>query len=144
MKIRQGKPADANEILNLLKTTPQLHGIQSEQIYSKEYVMDFIKDKKLGLVLVAEENNRVIGFVLAEIWVKKKYSFLSDIAVVPEHRSKGVGKRLYMAYENYCRKKRMNIIVELVQTGNKIMQSFMEKSGFKRGYPFYFYEKVLK
>ena len=144
MKIRKARLKDLNIILKLLRTTPELHGVKGEPIYSKEYVIDSIKDNKRNVFFIAEENKKIMGFIFAEIWLKKKYSFLIDIVIVKEHRGRGVGKMLYYHYENYCRKKGIGIISALTQTKNKKTQEFNKRIGLKKGKSFYYYEKELR
>ena len=144
MKIRNAHLKDEKEILGLLIRTPELQGYgEIDAIYSEDYVIDCIKDKEMNLVLVVEEDNKMVGLLIAEIWDKKGYSFLETFVVLPDYRSKGVGTKLYEFYEEYCKKSGLKIIVMLVQTSNKVMQQFCEKSGYKKGHDFYFYEKNI-
>ena len=97
----------------------------------------------MNLFLVAEEKNKIIGLLLAEIWNKKKYSFFVNFVVLPNYRSKGIGTKLYKPYEKYCKKHKLKIITALVQTSNKTMQRFCEKKGYEKGHELYFYEKKI-
>ena len=107
MKIRQGQINDVKTILKLLNETPELQGSQEMgSFYSEDYVKSCLKDNKMNLVLVAEQNAKIIGLLIAEIWKEKNYSFFASFVVLPEHRSKGVGTKLYESYENYCKDKK--------------------------------------
>ena len=145
MVIRNAKLKDTKEIVNLLIKTPELQGGYGEMdpIYSEDYVIDCIKDKNMNLTLVAEENNKIVGLLIAEIWDMKKYSFFVNFVVLPNYRSKGIGKKLYQTYEEYCKKRNLETIIGLVQTSNKIMQQFCEKKGYEKGHELYFYEKNI-
>jgi GNAT superfamily N-acetyltransferase len=144
MKIRNAQLKDAELILKLLRKTPELQGYgEMDAVYSKDYVIDCIKDKKMNLVFVAEENKKVVGLLIAEIWKKKRYSFFLDLVVLPEYRLKGIGTELYQAYETYCKKKDLKTITALVQTTNTNMHKFCEKKGYKKGHALYFFEKDL-
>ena len=115
MNIRNAQLKDAGQILNLLTKTPELQGYgDRDAVYSKPYVIDGIKDKKMNLILVAEENKRIIGLLTAEMWNKKKHSFLVSFVVLPEYRSRGVGKKLYGLYEKHCKKHGVKTIATLV------------------------------
>ena len=144
MEIRNAKLKDANQILDLLIKTPELQGCgEMDAVYSKEFVIDCIKDKKMNLVLVAEENDKIIGLLIAEIWDKKKYSFFVNFVVLPQYRSKGIGTKLYEKYEAYCKKNDLKTITALIQKDNLNMQKFCDNRGYEKGHELYFYEKDL-
>jgi len=144
MKIRKAQLKDTKQILDLLIKTPELQGYgEMDAVYSKDYVVDCIKDEKMNLILVAEEQDKIVGLLIAEIWDGKKYSFFVNFVVLPEYRSKGIGAKLYKLYEEHCEKHGLKTITALVQTSNKIMQQFCEKKKYKKGHNLYFYEKGL-
>jgi len=144
MKIRRAQSKDSKVILSMLRKTPELQGYgEMDSVYSLDYVVDCIKDKKMNLVLIAQEANKIVGLLIAEIWERKKYSFFVNFVVIPEFQSKRIGTKLYEEYEKYCKKKRLRTITALVQTSNKVMHKFCEKRNFKRGHELYFYEKDL-
>ena len=144
MSIRNAELKDKEEILRLLIKTPELQGYgEMDAVYSDDYVIDCIKDKNMNLILVAEEDKKIVGLLIAEIWDKKKYSFFVNFVVLPDYRSKGIGTKLYKAYEDYCNKHDLKTITALVQTSNKVMQQFCEKKGYKKGHELYFYEKDI-
>ncbi len=93
--------------------------------------------------MVAEQNTKVVGLLMAEIWKEKKYSFFVDFVVLPEYRSKGIGTKLYESYEKHCKKNGLKTIIGLVKTENSNMQRFCEKRGYKKGNKFYLYEKEI-
>lgn len=145
MKIRRGKLSDAEEILKALKETPELHGSKDEEIaYTPLFVNGALTHPDRDLVLIAEENKKIIGFLIAELWEHKGYSYLVDIYIRPEFRRQGIASKLFEEYENYCKKHGMNVIVGLVLINNRKMQKWCDKHGIKQENKFYFYEKKLK
>lgn len=144
MKIRKGKISDLKELLKFLNETPELQSSKGEKTYTRAWVKDSLTDKDRNLVLIAEENNKIIGFLIAELWKKKKSSFFADIFVKPEYRKQGIATKLKDKYEKICKKLGLKTIVGLVLVTNKKMYKLMEKRGYKRGNKFYFYEKRLK
>ncbi len=144
MKIRHAQLKDSKAILKILLNTPELQGAgEKDAVYTDAYVLDCIKDKKMNLVLVAEEDKELVGLLIAEIWKDKKYSFFVNFAVLPKHRGKGIGAKLHQAYEDYCKEKGLRIITALVHKTNLNMQRFCENRNYKKGYELYFYEKEL-
>jgi len=141
MKIRKGNISDFDSLFRFLNETPELQAGEEGNTYTKEWVNAVLTDTERDLVLIAEENNKIIGFLMAELWPKKGYSFFSDIFVVPEFRRKGVATKLLGEYEKIVRHQKMNRIMSWVLTNNKKMHNFMKNNGFKKEYSFYLYEK---
>jgi len=136
---------DAEEILKILKETPELYGSKDEEIvYTPQFINGALTSPDRDLVLIAEENEKIVGFLIAELWKHKGYSYLLDIYIKPEFRRQGIASKLFEEYEKYCKDNGMNVIVGLVLMSNKTMQKWCEKHGIKRGNKFYFYEKKLK
>lgn len=145
MKIRRGKLSDAEEILGILKETPELSGSkEGEPVYTLKFINGALTHADRDLVLVAEEDGKIIGFLTAELWQHKEYSYLLDIYTKPEFRRKGVASKLFEEYEKICKDGRMNVIVGLVLVNNKNMQKWCDKHEIKQGNKFYLYEKQLK
>lgn len=144
MKIRRGKLRDAKEILKLLNSTPELQGTEDEQTYTPDFVKGSIKNKDRELVLVAEENKKLIGFLTAELWKHKGYSFFVDLFVKPEFRNKGVASVLYLEYESILKKLKIKTLTALVLVTNKRMQKWCKKHKIVKGNKMYFYEKIIK
>lgn len=144
MRVRRARLSDAETILAIFKSTPELQGsAEGELVYSRDYVRACIKDKKMCLVLVAEEKKKIAGVLHAETWKRKRFSSLEDVAVIPEYRSKGFGTKLYNYYEKYCKKKGLKTVLAFVRITNKKMQKFCDKRNLMKGYKFYLYEKKI-
>jgi ribosomal protein S18 acetylase RimI-like enzyme len=147
MKIRIARIEDANEILWLLRSTPELQGIENldESIYSDDFVKASIGDKEMNLVLVAvaEEQDKIQGVLIAEMWQRKGFSFLADLAVHPEYSRKGIGRELYKEYESICGKRNIFKVVGLVQVENTKMKIFCERFGLQKGKCLFYYQKSL-
>ena len=143
MKLRKATLKDAESILELLRSTKELQGsFQVDGVYSREFVEDSILDEERNLILVAEEG-RLVGFLLAELWVKKRFSFLTDLVVNQDFRGKGIATHLYLEYESQCRKLGITTINGFVKEGNLVMQKFMINRNFKKGNKLYYYEKTI-
>jgi ribosomal protein S18 acetylase RimI-like enzyme len=145
MIIRKGKLSDAKELFKIIETTPELHAAEdsAESMYSLNWIKAFLTAKDSALVLIAEENKKIIGFIIAEIWKKHGYSFLSNISIQPDFRRKGVGSMLYEKYEAHCKKLKLKCINYLVLATNEKMQNWSDKHGFKKGKLLYYYEKEI-
>lgn len=141
MIIRKEKLSDSKELLRLLNVAPELQTSWEGNTYSKEWVKTAITNKEQDLVLIAEEKAKIAGFILAEMWKKKKYSFLSDLFVRAEYRKKGVAITLMKEYEKICRKERLRRVMLLTTVSNTRMQGFIEKRGIKKEINFIYMKK---
>ena len=143
MKIRRGQLKDAKELFKTINQTKELRSSEKRQTYSLKWIRAVITSKNTDKVLICEENNKIIGFLIAYISKKKGYSYLSDFYVHPNHRRKGIATKLYKEYEKNCKKLKTKRITSLVMTTNKKMQNWCKKHNFKRGNKFYVFEKSL-
>lgn len=135
--VRNASTADVEWITDLLNATPEVHEIEGRE-YTAEFVRSFIENP-MNIILVEEEK----GCILGEIWPDKEYGFVSNLAVVPEHRRAGVGRQLYAAFEAACRERGIAQVSMLVRTDNQPMHAWAESHGFHRGREFHFFEKKL-
>jgi len=144
MIIRKGKISDLKKLMKFLNETPELsEGIEKET-YTKRWVSSCLTDKKMSIVLIAEDKGEIVGFWIAEMWKEREYSFTSDIFVIPEYRTQGVATKLKEEYEKICKKEGIKKILVLALTSNEKMHKFMEKNNYERGSQFYLYDKRLK
>jgi ribosomal protein S18 acetylase RimI-like enzyme len=91
-----------------------------------------------GTVFVAEDGDRVIGFVC--VWARvpseepddnpSDYAFVSDLVVEPAHRHRGVGRELMSAAENYARARGARRIRLGVLARNRVARDFYESMNY--------------
>ena len=112
MQIRAFKKEDKQSIIKLGST---LH---------ENYFLGDLKSP--NDVLIAEENEHVIGFV--HFLVFADYIDIVDIVVDINNRKQGIGSKLLKALENYNIKE---ILLE-VSENNKTALSFYLKNGFTK------------
>ena len=104
------------------------------------WIRSFVKEKKL--FLVAEENSRVVGFIMGEktsgnvmlIWLE---------AVRCDRQSIGIGKKLLQAVEKECLRKKIRVVVVYAYAKNKKMLNLLKSFNYRKGNPFYEHEKFF-
>ncbi len=146
MIIRIAKEEDAKQIVEILKDTPEIRDSDESQLdplVNEDYIKSYINDKEHSLSIVAEDNSHIVGFIIAEIWPKQKYSYLGYIIVRRDFIGKGVGTKMYLEYERILRERGFSSVELHVGVNNERMQGFCEKHGFKKGLLFYYYSKEL-
>lgn len=105
-----------------------------------EDYLSFVKDsieKDNCLVLVAETESKLIGFLRAEIvdrppvFKVNKIGDIGDLFVKKEWRRKGIGSRLVKEAEVWFEKREINLLKVSVYVKNKSAQKFWDSKEFK-------------
>ena len=143
MRIRKGQLKDFKELIRVLNNTPQLQDYKDGRCYSEEWVKASIRDQPHNLVLVADDNGKIGGFLLAEFWKNKSFAEMVDLYVKQEYRQRGIATLLVNEFEKVCMERKVTSISALVLVTNKRMQNFMKKKEYKKGNRFYFFGKDL-
>lgn len=96
--IREAVPADSATIFDLIKKLAVYEKLENEVITSTEELQENIFNKNFAKVLIAEENEKPVGFALYfyhfSTFVGRPGIYLEDLFVEPEFRGKGYGKAL--------------------------------------------------
>ncbi len=99
--IRTAIPEDAETIFHLIYQLAVYEKLENDVITTPEELRVQIFVKKYAEVIIAEENQKPIGFALYfhnfSTFVGKPGIYLEDLFVEPEHRGKGYGKALLVA-----------------------------------------------
>ena len=107
----------------------------ARQGFDKEFVTRLMKSKE-GLVLVALDDEQIIGFSLSEIsdppkrLKRGKYGYIYTFAITASYRRKGVGEKMLNKIIKWFDTKHIDRIELTATTQNYIGCSFWEKQGF--------------
>ncbi|HEC88353.1 MAG TPA: ribosomal-protein-alanine N-acetyltransferase [Thermoplasmata archaeon] len=112
MKIRKCKREDLEDVY-------EIERVSFPYPYPKIIFYDYIEK----LFFVAEEKEKIIGYVIAD----DERSLIVSIAVHPEYRNKGYGKKLM---EHVLKLMKGKVFLQ-VRKSNKSAISFYHKMGFK-------------
>lgn len=97
-KIRKATKSDASIIVYLIKQLAIYEKLEHEAIMTEELILKNVFEEKHAHVLIAEEENEVVGFALYffnfSTFLGKPGLYLEDLFVEPAHRGKGYGKAL--------------------------------------------------
>ena len=98
--IRKATSDDTPVIFDLIKKLAVYEKMESEVITSVEELKENIFTHQFSKVLIAEENEKPVGFALYfynfSTFVGKPGLYLEDLFVEPEYRGKGYGKKLFV------------------------------------------------
>ena len=144
MIIRKGKLSDIINIHHVLNHTKELRDYEGyDEEYPKSWVKGVIENKSNNLVLVAEDNKKLIGFTIVHLLKGVLDAFAHSLYVVPSYRRKGLASILLQNRESYLKNKGYKSVIGFVNVSNKNMQNFMSKHNYNKGNKFYVYWKVL-
>ena len=152
IKIRKVKSTDFNEVFELYKQLYDAECPFDDNLNKKYYETEEAKNNVLNrirsrkkIVLVAEENKKVIGIIDGYIMncsqYVKKVGYLDHLCVDKEFRKKGIGKLLIECFEDKMKEKGAKFI-KLNAFRNNISATFLyEKEGFNE-YSVYYIKSI--
>lgn len=133
--------SDVDEVAKIGITTKELQIDEDDfMYYSPEDIKSALQSPN-ELCLVAMENNHLAGYFLAHINPIFKEVYISDLALKPDYRGKGIGQMLMSEARKILEAKNIDWSWALVQETNENMHKFMEKQGYKKGKGFFFFYK---
>jgi ribosomal protein S18 acetylase RimI-like enzyme len=89
-----------------------------------------------GLVLVALDEGRVVGYSLSEIkgpmkgYKLEEFGHVHDVAVTASYRRRGIGEKMLGEIMKWFRSKNINRVELSVVAKNQVAYSFWRKHGF--------------
>ena len=142
MKIRKAKESDKDSIRDLLNADSGNTG-DDELYYEDKHAMEYLKGKAFE-TFVAEVDGKSVGVIMANVFPIGEYAEMYNIAIDKRYGKKGVATKLMDFFENYLRKKKIEIVYGYVNYNNKSSQRMMEKLHYQKGKKIWFYSKFLK
>ena len=96
-----------------------------------------------GIVLIAEIDKKISGFLLAEVYDKTKLSVLTYLVIRPEYRGFGTGTKLMKDYLNRCKKRKIRLVSLFAPKFNKKTLEFYKRLDFKKDKEYILFFKDL-
>ncbi len=102
--------------------------------FKEEQVQRLMKSED-GLVLVALDRNKAIGYSLSEIkdpprgLEREKYGYVYDVAVTASYRRSGIGERMFDEIIQWFHFKSIDRVELDIAAKNQVARSFWEKQG---------------
>ena len=131
INIRRMARSDIDTVLTLNKETSGGQNFISH----KDVVAAYIGEA-LDLSFVAEANDRVVGFVLAQLAYLyipiTEVCIIHAIAIAPDYQRSRIGNRLISKLLSYCQVKDITTIRALVDAYNPELRRFVERLGFRQ------------
>ena len=93
------------------------------------------------VMLVAEDNNEVLGLLITQIHQPSSMGYISDLVVKESERGKGIGLALAETAVQQMKAMGVTYIYALTQEGNDKIKSLLCKEGFSEGKKMVWFEK---
>ncbi len=147
--IRRGERTDLEQLVPLMDAYRQFYRQRADMRRAREFLAERLA-KGESVVLLAmdrDQHKRGVGFIqlfpsfdsvdLAQIWI------LHDLFVASDYRERGVGRRLMLAAEQFCRATRGARIDLATAADNSRAQGLYQALGYQREEGFYRYSLSL-
>ncbi len=145
MQTRKATIEDIEQLTDLFNLYRTWYNQPSDIVSAKRFLTERIKNNE-SVILVAEENNKLVGFtqlypVFSSVGMKRAW-ILNDLYVHASVRKQGVAAMLLAAAKKEGMETDARYLVLQTNADNYAAQSVYEKNGWKR-VPDYFYELPL-
>lgn len=138
MRIRDLRPNDYDGLIALWEETGLSHRPHGRD--GRERIVREIEGH-CSVFLAAEAEGRLIGAVLGTHDGRK--GWINRLAVLPEHRSQGIGQALVDEVERRLTERGIEIFTCLIETWNGASMVFFEHIGYTRHEDCVYYSKRL-
>jgi len=140
MIVREVKTSDAENLGVLIQQVDGSaqymlweEGERNLQPENQQKMIESLKNKDNSTILVAEDGNRLVGYllVIGGSARRNRHSCYIVIGILKEYRGKGVGSQLFNELERWASKHKLRRIELTVVTRNKAGLSLYKKMGFE-------------
>lgn len=143
MEIEPAKLSDMQDIARLYRAlNTDMSRLQPEMFRPADGNEDFIRsvlESGSEDILVAREGSRVLGLALVQekvtppypAFIPRRYTYLMDLVVDPDHRGRGIGRALMGAVKDWAESRNAEFIELGVLAQNKDAVRLYESLGFK-------------
>lgn len=97
--------------------------------WSRAAIAKEIQDNDLAFYVVAEAGNTLVGY--AGLWGIVDEGHITNVAVHPNYRKRGIGEALVMAMQEHCRPQGITSYTLEVRPSNMAAIHLYEKLGFQ-------------
>lgn len=143
MNIRKMTTNDIGTVIAIGSQAPELAVSEVSQFWSENRLIPWV-EADADIMLVAEQDDEVIGAILTQLHLPSKVGYLSDLVVKDSARSKGVGSALLRETMKQLDSLGVTLVYGLTQTTNTRIHNLLKKEGFNQGEELIWFEKRLK
>ncbi len=140
LTVRAMEPDDIPDVMEI----DRMSGGRRAITYQDQ--IDFFLGGELGLSYVAEQDGKVVGFLMGRI-LERRYApyvgaWVEILGVTPEVKRHGVGHRLLEAFLDGCRQKGIQEVHAVASVRDNEVKPFLERYGFGQGELVHLHKKL--
>lgn len=139
MKIRNAKLNEISSLISLAKKTPEVLDTQGWV----EPEINFRKSLKDNLLIIAEENGKIAGFLMGWFHPDKTSAMIVYTIVSKKFRGRGMGGALIKEFIRRCKTKKITYVDVYAPSFNKRSVKFYNKIGFEKGQAWIYFSKEI-
>lgn len=132
------KPLEFTEIDFVLGMMQEFYAIDNYPIdleKSRKLFQYFISDEKLGKAFVVYNDNQMVGYFILTYIFSFEYqgivTFIDELYIKSTHRGKGLGKKIVVFAQEFCRNKGDKMMYLEVEPHNKNAQKLYLANHFE-------------
>jgi len=130
MRIRKATGKDVGKILKLGNSVKEFKvSKKTVSFWPKKVLMSIVKSKN-NFILLAEEDKKLMGFIIINYNPAFDKAIIENIFVVKEFRQKNIGSKLL---KEALKKINCGYVCTLAELNNKKSINFYSKNGFTKG-----------
>ena len=149
MNIRLAKQEDFTNLYEIGMNTPEFRVSANEVFMDSDEFLWAISGNKESVFLVAEEDEKIVGFLYANAKdldkpLENKYATLVYVVVLSGFRKRGIAEALYRECEHRLKKMGITHIYAWASAeGDGSILHFLEKQNFAQGHQYVWFDKEL-
>jgi ribosomal protein S18 acetylase RimI-like enzyme len=146
VKILQAGKEDIDDILRLGKKFEdalKASRLKRAHFHEKEEFLDFIKNPRENVFLVAKVDKKLAGFIYARI-LSEDWCMIDNLAVEKEYQKRGIGTMLIEELYKILQKRKISYIQILEEIHHKQTRKFWHDKGFREEKVFVWADKWLR
>ena len=140
--IRNAKKADVNQIYKIGTSTGDFSVSKEIKFYKKYELIEWIKNKQNNIIIVAETNSKIIGFVSCKI-MSFHWAMVDNFLVLSKFRKNNIGSQIQTFLEKELKKRKISYLTGLVKPTNPKNTKIIQKYGFKEQDKYIWVDKFL-
>lgn len=140
MNIRDMTINDVDAVFAIGNDAPELAVSDVSRFWGVPRLRDWVQANQ-DIMLVAEQNNEIIGILLTQLHIPSHVGYVSDLVVKESARGEGVGHALMVEAVRRMTGMGLTYQYALTQQHNEKIQNLLEKDGFSRGETMVWFER---
>jgi len=141
---RDAAISDVDKIITPLNKEPMLQSIGGQE-YSKRELEEIINDKEMNIVLIADNEKGMAGFIMGDLIKRRDFSYADFTAgyVFEEYRRFGLMKKLISSFEEKAKERGCVYVHGSIRIKNYNAQKCLKKTGYNFGNRFIHIPKYI-